>query len=280
MAGRFPWFPFLVEDWLSSELYNTQDALVHGIFWNACALLWSSSSCSIAEPTARILTHRILPASIPSDLRDKEIERISQAVIREFIPHPYPSCDGLLTHPKLFDLWEERIQKSESAKARGSLGGKKKARGVAIAKLKGSDPDPDPDPDPEKKEKTPLPPAGERAFSPEDLLSLYELILPELPKPKRPIGSGVRKAIATAIKRDGQDPKAWGAYFQSIRGMPFLMGRDMDFTASLPWLLGPKNRAKVEGGAYVKKGKGVAADWDDPSTSQGWGNTPVFDNRD
>lgn len=253
MAGRFPWFPFLVEDWLSSELYNTEDAYVHGVFWDSIALCWSSSSCSISGAAIRRLAERLIPSGVSVD--DGYSRATAATVEAEFIPHPDPSCDGLLTHPKIYELWLERVSKSESAKARGALGGRTKARsreGVAIAKPKGSDPEPDPELE-KKGKKTPLPPKGGRAFGPLEVVALFRKLLPELPQPKVPLGKTLRSALNTALRRDGAKRSAWEEYFRSVREMPFLMGQKTDFRASLPWLIGPKNRAKVEGGQYRDK---------------------------
>jgi hypothetical protein len=263
MAGRFPWFPFLVEDWLTSELYLTGDLRSHGLFWNVLAVAWSSSRCSISEAAVRAIARQKDP------LGDDEV---AELVIAELIPHPAPSCDGLLTHPKLFDLFEERVAKSESAKVRGSLGGKRKARRVAIAKLKGSDPDPEPE---LEKKKTPLPPSGGRAFGPDDLSALFGKILPELSQPRRPLQKTIRKALEAALKRDGRDPKSWKAYFGEVRDRPFLLGRNRrGWKADLLWILGPRNRAKIEAGAY-RDAKGVAPRNHDWGAEEGF---QVFDN--
>lgn len=89
------------------------------------------------------------------------------------------------------------------------------------------------------------------------IIELYHEILPEMP--------GVvsweedrRKWLAARWKADPerQNLDWWRAYFEAVRGMPWLMGeragRDGNtFKCSLEWLIRPKNFAKVIEGTYV-----------------------------
>jgi len=99
----------------------------------------------------------------------------------------------------------------------------------------------------------------------ERLADLFLGILPELPQPKRPLSAGVAKAISAALKREPLE--SWGAYFREVRGSDWLMGRsDSGWQASLLWLLGPRNRAKWESGAYrntkSRRGEGGLRLWE------------------
>ncbi len=86
--------------------------------------------------------------------------------------------------------------------------------------------------------------------TPDQVAELFARILPELPRPRLPLKPGIKNAVKAAITRDGSETESWVAYFSSIRKLDFLMGRKSDWRASLLWILGPKNRAKIESGAY------------------------------
>ena len=126
----------------------------------------------------------------------------------------------------------------------------------------------------ERKGGTDPPPEKAPAMTPDQLVGVYQEVLPELPCPKTPLAKGIKNTVRAAINRDGADPDSWRTYFQSVRELDLLMGRKTDWRASLLWLLGPKNRAKVESGSYAdhrKPGGGSLAganydlDFDDVS---------------
>ena len=75
---------------------------------------------------------------------------------------------------------------------------------------------------------------------------------PPLQAIRLPLARGIKTVIVAALRRE---PKmslaAWVNYFQGIRECPFLLGKVKPWKANLIWLLGPKNMAKVEAGAYV-----------------------------
>jgi hypothetical protein len=45
----------------------------------------------------------------------------------------------------------------------------------------------------------------------------------------------------------------WTAYFDKIKDSAFLTGRKTDFAATLDWVLGPKNMAKILAGNYEER---------------------------
>ena len=58
----------------------------------------------------------------------------------------------------------------------------------------------------------------------------------------------LRKKLSTAAKREkGRD---WDAYFLRVSQSSFLTGKVRDWSATLLWLLGPENMAKVDSGSY------------------------------
>ncbi len=89
------------------------------------------------------------------------------------------------------------------------------------------------------------------------IIDLYHEVLPELTEVRVWEGERERK-LAARWKGDKarQNLDWWRSFFESVRGMPFLMGertgRDgRAFTCTLEWLVSPKNFAKVIEGNYV-----------------------------
>ena len=101
----------------------------------------------------------------------------------------------------------------------------------------------------------PKPKASTPSLSPEALVQAFGEVLPKLKQPRLPLGSSLKKTLASAIRREGWSEAEWREYFTTILSIPFLLGKEADWEASLPWLIGPKNMAKVQGGAYLKNGK-------------------------
>lgn len=63
------------------------------------------------------------------------------------------------------------------------------------------------------------------------------------------MADGVIDACEAALKRD-PDMDRWHARFVRVRDSAFLSGRKKDWRASLTWVLGKKNCAKIDGGDY------------------------------
>ena len=63
-----------------------------------------------------------------------------------------------------------------------------------------------------------------------------------------PLTKTLRKKLVSAAKRErGRD---WDAYFLQVSKSSFLTGKVKDWSATLLWLLGPENMAKVDSGSY------------------------------
>lgn len=119
----------------------------------------------------------------------------------------------------------------------------------------------------EEDNKPPLTPPVKRGMSgakfSQAVTTLYGEILtpPMKPCPKAPI-----EQILSARKNypaELSTLQGWEMYFRWVSTMPFLMGKVKRWTASLPWLVGPKNMAKVMGGFYDDAGAGMpsVSDW-------------------
>jgi hypothetical protein len=62
----------------------------------------------------------------------------------------------------------------------------------------------------------------------------------------------IRSRLQARI-REHPDLAWWTTYFARIRDSAFLTGRTTDFAATLDWVLGPKNMAKILAGNYDKR---------------------------
>jgi general stress protein YciG len=173
MAGKLPWFQFFAEDWLTSPLYLETDHAVHGLFWDVLSQMWTAAKCGITEQTVYSLSRRglLLTEADPS----METDRKAMIVMGDLVPHPDPSADGLMTHPKLYGLWLGTTERVQRAREAGRKGGKQsaakraeRARSQAVAQGSLEQPSsyPDPDPDPEKTQNPPNPPDGGELFGP------------------------------------------------------------------------------------------------------------------
>lgn len=279
MAGTHPWFKFFAEDWLTSELYLTTDLAVHGLFWDALALMWASSRCGISYLAIDALAKQ---KTLAEDL-DPEADRLADLLRGEFIDHPDPAADGLVTHPKLYELWLDA--ENRSPQARGKLGGKKRAATAARApdgsflpeggsiqrtqaKPQATQTDPDPELEPEKKEKNSPPKTGSSVSYPESFEIAWKAYgrkgskKPALAQWKK-LSASERENLPGAIKKMTRWPQGHG------------LNRELRFLKDFERFL--RDRLFEQD---PPRGVGGAADWDDPSTSQEWGDTPVFDNRD
>jgi hypothetical protein len=95
----------------------------------------------------------------------------------------------------------------------------------------------------------------------EAIVALYHEILPELPK-TREWSKGAKDQLHARWSENAKRQSLgwWREYFESIRGMDWLMGRipssdgRESFKADLLWLVGVKNMAKVFSGRY-RRGK-------------------------
>jgi hypothetical protein len=66
----------------------------------------------------------------------------------------------------------------------------------------------------------------------------------------------IRQRIHSRI-REHPNQSWWEALFQRIAASEFLCGRKTDFTATLDWILAPKNLAKIMAGNYDNRGSGL-----------------------
>ncbi len=89
------------------------------------------------------------------------------------------------------------------------------------------------------------------------ILDLYREILPHHPGISE-ITNTLKKTLNERC-REHPSIEWWKNYFDRVSQSKFLTGKKTDFIASFPWLIGPKNMAKVLGGQYddqIKRGNG------------------------
>jgi hypothetical protein len=89
----------------------------------------------------------------------------------------------------------------------------------------------------------------------EKIIALYHETLPELPIVREWDDTSKRTLKARwREKAERQSLKWWEGYFQLVRCYPYLMGQNnVGWTATLGWLIGPKNMAKVFNGNYQSR---------------------------
>lgn len=87
------------------------------------------------------------------------------------------------------------------------------------------------------------------------IVELYHEHLPNLHPCK--IDDQIRKAIKArwGSEKDRQNIEWWSWYFKAVSECDFLMGKETDFIATLPWMIGPRNMSKVLAGQYVNRKK-------------------------
>lgn len=71
--------------------------------------------------------------------------------------------------------------------------------------------------------------------------------------PCKKLGAPLHRKLEVLIKIH-QDKEWWFGLFRRVKDSDFLSGRKTDFAATLDWVLGPKNLAKIEQGNYDNRG--------------------------
>lgn len=86
----------------------------------------------------------------------------------------------------------------------------------------------------------------------EKILAIYLEILPELPGVRKWDGPA-KEALAVRWRedKDRQCLSWWRAFFEEIRGAPWLMGRKGNWRAALSWIVRRKNFYKILDGEYT-----------------------------
>ena len=109
----------------------------------------------------------------------------------------------------------------------------------------------DPSKMPEGAEQEPKTPAAREKALHGAIVEAYNAVLPELPKCKS-LGKSVAESLRARIRDDPERETLawWRQYFESVRTYPTLMGRTINWRASLQWLIGVKNMDKVLNGFY------------------------------
>ncbi|HMS17163.1 MAG TPA: hypothetical protein PKA37_10015 [Planctomycetota bacterium] len=98
-------------------------------------------------------------------------------------------------------------------------------------------------------------------LTPEDLADLWAEIVCDRHAGKRiprvtirgdgRVAPALRTQLSMAIRRDGDDPAEWRQFLENVSSSPFLCGySSAGWTATLAWVCGPQNRAKIEAGNY------------------------------
>lgn len=100
------------------------------------------------------------------------------------------------------------------------------------------EPEPKPDPDPA------VPVVGVQV---QDLVALWNQIPGVTPMRE---ATGAVKVRMEARLKEYPDMEWWKTLFARVQQSDFLCGRKTDFAASLDWVLGPKNLAKLKAGNY------------------------------
>ncbi len=172
--------------------------------------------------------------------------------------HGFEEMFGLLLKKRDAKRKErERMRKPQSSPKRGD-------RGSDSPRDRGSD---SPSLESESKtlstENTPLPLSGSGSDGePEGVRFLADLWAetnPSRPQPRRPLlKGGVLKALATAWKRE-HDRDQWRERFSVIGASDLCQGRTEWAGADILWAVGPKNTAKIDGGAFRNGGRPRAA---------------------
>lgn len=92
----------------------------------------------------------------------------------------------------------------------------------------------------------------------EKIVEIYHETLPALPR-VREFGEPSRRTLKArwAEAKDRQNLDWWREFFGYVGRCPFLVGQVSDFRATLGWLIGPKNFAKVLNGQYEATPGGV-----------------------
>lgn len=109
--------------------------------------------------------------------------------------------------------------------------------------------------DSEKKE-PPLPPVPGGSVSVPWVVTTWNQVPGVKPCAEKPMGF-IADRITSAIKKHTESGW-WVSYFAEIAESDFLCGRSNDFAATLDWVLGPKNMAKILAGNYRNKSPAVS----------------------
>ena len=171
----------------------------------------------------------------------------------------------------------EKARKAAKAKWERRLGAKEQCSSNAQAMLKHSSsdansflsnapsPNPSPSPSPTLRNTTsscsgeanyvrPTEPLDLNPCPHKKIIELYHVVLPELPK-IRTWPEHRKKALKTRWNEDSsrQSLDWWRGFFlEKVKPSDFLCGRVNEWTASLDWIILPRNFAKVLDGFYVR----------------------------
>lgn len=190
------------------------------------------------------------------------------AVLAEF----FTEKDGRFYQSRVESEFDEAATQAEKNRENGKRGGRpRKAAPSTLEEPKKTQPvssgfqnetQKNPNPliqestNPIKGSKEPSGSAGADRCPQQELISLYHEVLPELP-PVRDWPDSCATNLRTRWRSqpDRQSLDWWRGFFNYVRRCPFLMGERGDFQASLMWLVGAKNFAKVLNGNYEDRGR-------------------------
>lgn len=257
----FPWFKIDADRWAQSDLAVRGGAHVEGSLLRAMIFLWRSDCCGAPVETIDAIVAQGLTVVGRYGGHDVgDLDGVVSWIRDEFIDHP--DRDGYLTHPDLYAQWQECQELRAKRRKAGLASGRARAQhstntcSTRVEQI-------EIEIESKKKTSPPVPPTGgKRSFGPSDLVEVYEEILPNLPRVRKPLSGSMKAKLNAAIRRDGKSRDRWVEYFTLVRGCPFLLGEveptngRPPFKASLHWLIGPDNKAKVEAGNFMKRGSG------------------------
>lgn len=250
-------------DWRSSTARAVLSPLARGIYRELLDAHYGEADCSLPDDDR----HLAALAGVPL--------KMWLAVKTEVLPWLPLTVDGRRRNQRIHHVWTQAQGYRQTKRSAGAKGAAKRwqRHGTAIDPPLANDgyPDPKPYPHPNSNPPTPrrgaepmpsdstsdassngaTPAAAARPRTPpaDSLADLFRSILPNLPQPARPLAAGIRDACLAALRRD-PSLDLWRSRFERAGRSAFLTGQRTSFRATLVWLVGPKNVAKLEAGQY------------------------------
>lgn len=237
------WFPFYPNDFLASTKVSLMDTCEIGAYLLLLCHEWASPDCSL--PTDEEQLKRLARYS-------GDFSRIRACFIEK---------RGKLFNVRLVSEWEKANHQKDLARDAANKRWHSGSNASALP-TQCSSPSPSPSPSPSQRNRRTKEPsssdlentqiAARSALTVDQVVDLWNSI-PGLPKAER-VSGPIERSIKLRIK---EHPTVdwFHEVFQRVSRSDFLTGRKTDFTATIDWVLGPKNLAKVLNGNYDNREK-------------------------
>lgn len=130
MAVNKPWFPFWVQDWLSSKRVRLLKPSYRAAYVQLLCYLWIDDDCSLQDDPQTFFELSEIGKEFNDSIDSTSVQQVFSKIRPLFISHP--KKEGFITNQKLFFEWQKakKISRSRSHAGKKSV----ESRGYASSK--------------------------------------------------------------------------------------------------------------------------------------------------